>query len=397
MVFLLITVITISMLSLLLVSSSGTIIDENNYIKAIGDVQRFDFFSYTITQYITALPGYTYAIGLISLVLGITTLNGLRVLSFLMAVGGIPLFYLLARKDLEKGSIFKTLQFYFLPVLFPFFFLLYTDAFSLVFVLGMFYLVTKKRYNTAGIIGLLGLAVRQNSIIWYSLAFAASYLHEEGWKLSWGAVVRQLKRAATFIIGVIVFITFAMVNNGFALGDRAMHPAFAFHVENIYFALFLIFFLSLPFQVMHWRQHMQLLKKPLTWFGIITIVAGYILFFRVTHPFNIVSGVWRNHLFWLIQQHVYLQLLFLLAVIFAFLFLLNTKLQKPYNRLFYPAVIAVLLPSWLIEPRYYIVPFALFILWREVENEQLELLQTGWSALLSICMFTGIILSGFML
>ncbi|MEI6222864.1 MAG: hypothetical protein WCP97_08945 [bacterium] len=51
----------------------------------------------------------------------------------------------------------------------------------------------------------------------------------------------------------------------------------------------------------------------------------------------------------------------------------------------------------MIEPRYYIVPFTLFILWREVESEQLELIQTGWSALLSVCLLSGLILGVFML
>ncbi|MEI6222863.1 MAG: hypothetical protein WCP97_08940 [bacterium] len=327
-VVLFITITTVSILSLLLLTNTVAINDEIWYMRVISDVQRFDFFSYTITQIVTSLPGYLYTIGLISMALGITSLNGLRVLSFVMVVGNIPLFYLLVRQEEQQAGLLKTLQFYFLPILFPFFFLIYTDVFSVMFILGMFYQIMKKRYNTAGVVGLLGMMIRQHTIVWYGLAFVLAYLREEGWKWSW-IEFRQMKRFASFIVGFAAFIAFVVVNKGVSVGDRYMHPTFSFHIENIYFALFLLFFLSLPSQIMHWKQHLQLMEKRLTWFGITVVVAGYILFFRVTHPYNIVSGVWRNHLFWLIQQHVYLHILFLLAVIFAFLFLLNTKLKNP--------------------------------------------------------------------
>jgi alpha-1,2-glucosyltransferase len=66
------------------------------------------------------------------------------------------------------------------------------------------------------------------------------------------------------------------------------------------------------------------------------------------------------------------------------------SLQQKAFLLLYPATVLALLPIWMIEQRYYLAPFTLFLLFRKAEAPWLEWILTLWLAILSFLILGGI-------
>ena len=66
-----------------------------------------------------------------------------------------------------------------------------------------------------------------------------------------------------------------------------------------------------------------------------------------------------------------------------------TRLQRPEFRLLYPFSVLCLLPSWLVETRYYFVPYSLFVLFRSEASPRVERTLLAWWLLLSAAMLYG--------
>ena len=57
--------------------------------------------------------------------------------------------------------------------------------------------------------------------------------------------------------------------------------------------------------------------------------------------------------------------LFFLPVVWSLLSLATIRLERASFRLLYPVGLLSLLPVWLVEPRYYLIPFVLFLAFRQ--------------------------------
>lgn len=178
-----------------------------------------------------------------------------------------------------------------------------------------------------------------------------------------------------FIIGFIIFIIFVIINKGFAIGDKVMHPAFSFHLSNIFFMLFLFFFLFLPLNISNFPKVIQLIKKNKKIILLIIIIFTIYMFtFVNNHPYNTqwTSKFLRNWLLTYFTSTILLKILFFLPIAYSVLSISLIKLHKKSFYLIYPFAILYLLPSWLIEQRYYLIPFTLLILFRKKESKLVE-------------------------
>jgi len=88
--------------------------------------------NYSIVPKITTFPFYHLVIAKVSSMFGYSSNTfGLRLVSFLMSLVSVWIFYLLAIKLNIKNYLFRTLQFVFLPISFIYFALIYTDIFNI--------------------------------------------------------------------------------------------------------------------------------------------------------------------------------------------------------------------------------------------------------------------------
>lgn len=161
--FLTIIILSISLISFLLIKDKYLFVDEGIYYKLIVKAASLQFTP--LLDETPSLPGYAISIGIIDHFIGLSK-QASRLATTIFSLLSVLIFYLIAKRIDSKMSEIKTLQYFFFPILFVFFFLLYTDVYSLLYTLITFLLVLKRRYFWAGFFGFLSLLIRQNNIIW---------------------------------------------------------------------------------------------------------------------------------------------------------------------------------------------------------------------------------------
>ncbi len=378
-------------------------------------IQRFVRHDWTLNPLLAMTPGYHALVAAVAALGPWTSLPTLRAISFGLSAFSIIAFFLAARQIDEQSSVVRVLHYTCLPILFPFFFLLYTDVVSLLFVLLCFYLMLVRRYWLAGVAGLLATVVRQNAIVW--VAFVALFVCvrdgvlQAGWTrvatraASWSdssaprrALSRGGFRAATilFLPAWAFFASVLVWNQGVAsvaTGDPSAHPFPAVHAENIYFVLFLAGPLFLPIHLANAPKVWRLLKgKRWTWLLLGGFFAAYWITFGYEHFHHYNWNTWflRNRLLVYFGATEIRRIAFFLVVGYSVLSLAVTELREPAFYLLYPFTALSLLPLWLIEQRYYLIPYALFLLFRERQADAVEWSLAGLYALASAILIHGI-------
>jgi hypothetical protein len=193
-----------------------------------------------------------------------------------------------------------------------------------------------------------------------------------------------------FGAGLAAFVVFAVVNRGVAVGDRAMSPSSSLYLENAFFALFLFFLLFLPVNLSHWPQVRGLLNKRGTRVALILLLAAYLLSFVRVHPYNQVGRDFfvRNYLFQGFTGDFGVRLLLFVPVAYAALSLAVAEMQREEFRLLYPFALLSLLPCWMVEPRYYLAPYAFFLLFRKRKSDFVEAAQIAvWIAVSAVMLY----------
>jgi len=376
-------IVLVCLCTLLRLSQRGFVADEwvhNRQIMTLagGKLQ--------ILKNLTMLPGYHATIALLVWLTGDQGSTALRMLSALVSLPVIPIFYLIVRQLAPRFAAVATLQFAFLPILFPFFFLLYTDVFSLLLVLLSVLLMLRHRRNAAPIVAILSVLVRQTNILCLAFVLGLAYLEDHGLTLVRDKMVLFLRQHLLFVLALAGFAVFFFVHGGVAMGDQSRHPL-KLSLGNVYLFLFLYFFLLLP-------VHLAALKPALAGLadkrvlGLSLLLYGVFMFTFVNdHPYNqlkiqalqssdaqLVGYVpfLRNELLHFATQSALARTLFFVPVLLSCLILRTTKLVQPRFLLIYPLLLLLLAPSWLIEQRYCLVPLALLLLARERRSPALE-------------------------
>jgi len=334
---------------------------------------------------ITTLPGYHAFIALAAWVMGTGRSPSIRLVQFEIALCAIVTFFFLARRRDPGGATPKTLQFVFLPILFPMFFMVYTDVASLLFALLTTLAATAGRYPAAGVLGLASCLVRQNNIVWTAVAFAQAYVADHGWR--WPSRISDLLRYAPVLLGGGVIVAWLVVNRGQgAVGDVAAHPLGTPHVGNIFFMLFLSGLLFLPLWLGYRKETWARLRRPATWGVLAATFAIFWFGFAADHPYNEEQRFVRNQiLVWATASPTH-KAAFFLPIALSCVSLPSLRLSAA-GWLVYPATVAFLMPSWLIEQRYYLIPLALLLADREPLDPRVEWAQAGFGAVLSGALF----------
>lgn len=329
--------------------------------------QVWTFFSgeFALLPNLTMPPTYHLLLAGMMRAFGFYDVDMLRLLSALVAALGLPLFHLLARRHwAEEEAGLRTLQWFFLPVFFPYVFLIYTDAWSMLPLLAMFLFALRGRHVMAALCGLLAVLFRQTAIAWVALACVLAAL--EGGIDPWRPVWRGLwRRALPYACVFAAFVVFVVWNQGVALGDRSLQSS-RFHVTNLYFFLLCGWVFLLPWNLHQLPAIARQLQRP----AVLLLLAGGLLVYLATfsnpHQYNQPSlDVYlRNRVLAVMVDSVAWRCVLYLPIAWMALTLLTTR--WPERRLVWllPAAALTLCLHPLIEVRYYLPALALLIAWR---------------------------------
>jgi alpha-1,2-glucosyltransferase len=362
-------------------------------------IERFLNNSYTMQPAITMPPGYHIIIFESMNIFGVSSFDYARIFTTLFLVLTlIPAFYAITR------SWRKTLQFFFFPLFFIFYFLVYTDLTSLLFIIMAIVALHYKKYNLSGIFFILSMLIRQNNFVW--LIFGGVYILVEyciykEWKIFNTSTIKYLfNKCWTYMIGIILFGIFIILNQGLVIGDRDSHPM-GLYTTNIYYILFLTFFMFLPIIILRFKDIILWIKSHKI-ISIIIIISGILLAlfnFTNNHWYNnttyqgsiINTGILHNILLHIAIQNSTTRILFFIPIIIAVFYIIITKLKKPIYYLIYPFSILTIIESQMVDSRYYTIPFALFLIFREEGIDREEYYLLGYFILLALVMFGGVL------
>mmetsp|Transcript_13350 Transcript_13350/g.35044 ORF Transcript_13350/g.35044 Transcript_13350/m.35044 type:complete len:452 (-) Transcript_13350:284-1639(-) len=278
-----------------------------------------------------------------------------------------------------------------LPLLFFFQFLFYTDVGSLFFTL-LFYLCYLKKQGVAAFLGgSMAVLFRQTNIMWvvyFALANtvdeaeAAKDRREDGsskwyekgivgevyaffayvWKARYSLLLRLLP-PSLLAAGFVIFVKW---NGGIVVGDRSNHQP-VFHLAQVaYFCLFSAALLS-PLLLCRIRSAMSsFAQRPAGWIVLGAILVAFfalaVQYFTIEHPFLLSDN--RHYTFYLwkrfLSKKVVLSPVYAAAAVA--LLLVSDNKSVLWRIGFFLTTSATLVPTPLLEPRYFLPPFAVLFL-----------------------------------
>jgi alpha-1,2-glucosyltransferase len=383
------------------------IADEEIHIEQIRMLLRGQW---ALAPWLTTLPAYHVLVAGGAWLTGRTGVGALRLYSFALGIAALSTLFVIARRAGDGRAVERLLQIAFLPLLFPLLFLIYTDVAGILFLALGLLLHCERRYWLSATAGIIGIVVRQNNVVWFTflatLLLVQIFRHDTmevppanadersgaaraGGRSLVGTLSRQ---AAVYIAGVVLFGAFVLWNGGVAVGDRHMHPFPVVRVGNIYFVLLVAFFVFLPLHIANARTIARLCRRP----SMVAMLAACLVVFMVMfvndHPYNQAdhAGWLHNRILGFLTSSAPIKMASFLPMAITLLSLAGTPLRDRSHYLVYPFTVLSLLPAWLIEPRYYLVPFILFVLFRRQASLQLEWLLIGYLALITAILFSGI-------
>jgi alpha-1,2-glucosyltransferase len=358
-------------------------VDERNHLNQI---QRYLSGNFVTTS--TASGGFHAAAAAFAWLTGRPTQEGIRLFVVLIAAGVILTFRSLARSFAPQAGTIRTLQFTMFPLLFPFWFVIYTDVLALLFVLLAVWAFTRDRFHLTGFLGALGTAVRQTSVVWLAMLTVWTTL------VNLNRPVRQLARQLLSFAGAAaLFVLFVLVNRGVAIGDRGSHPEMQLHTENVLFMLVCFFLMFFPLIA---STLPRIVRLPPALLAGVTLGCALLFFgtFRVDHPYNAVASedvFVRNEILRLITSSTLARAGASVAIALAALSLFVIRLRQPMHYLIYPFAALTVMPVWLIEQRYYLPGFALFMAFREPASPAVERALLALNALVAVYLFEGVV------
>ncbi len=339
-------------------------------------IRRFFLGSYTLTPSLTNIPGYHALMAALSSLYGATSVPIVRTLN--AAFGGILIivFALNLRAIHGSVSLRRVTQFAFLPILFPYLFLVYTEVVSTLLVLLALLATVRQRYALAILACGLSVLVRQPNIAWLLLLPLIANIQQHG---RWPGIDDLKSLARRFwpaLLVVAAFAAFVARNHGVALGQQDAHPSgLVPRVGNLYFLLLVYFLVFAPLvlgrltrSLRYARDH----RAPVL--AVAAAFAIYLLAFENTHPYNNEREDYylHNALLMTLAGSTLRKAVFFVPMAIAILDLIAAPGFRRQRAAILAVTALTLLPSWLIEQRYYIIPFALLMLFRDEESPWLE-------------------------
>ena len=309
---------------------------------------------------------------------------------------------------IKKGGIdqFWSINIISLPLLFTYYFLFYTDTWSLVLTVGALGFIVYRPLNStfaglfAGLLAFASLFFRQTNIIWNAFLVSV-YVAREMETDSTSVVdyiftyiktgVRNLPGLLTFIAGFISFAVFIVINEGITFGDKQNHQV-SFHLVQVFYCLLFINFFTWPvwLSVERVKKYMRFCFSGFNGLWLIISLTGIKFIidnFTIVHPFLLADNrhftfyLWRR-LLSLPYSNVFMTPIYHFCSWNVINNLLSTSSKLKLTPLtvtsFFIALCLTLIPSPLFEPRYYITPLVMFRLFTSPTTNSRHIIEFIW-------------------
>ena len=325
---------------------------------------------------LTTIPGYHLAVASLMWVFGADSLAAARLVNSAFGLLAIAGFHALRRQVWPGTETLATAQLIVLPILAPLLFLIYTDAFALALLLWAGFATLKQRHWLASILLAAMVCVRQNEVVW--VGFLALLAVGPTWRQFGPRAWREIgARGLPYLLPVAGFLAFWMWNGSISLssGQAALHPDLSLHTGNLYFALVLAGAL-LPFHMLAGLRGfaVQLRAQPLVLVVPVLVFAGFWWGFRADNPYNTVFPRYYLHNAFVhaVETHSGWRAGMAALAAISVCGLASTRLRPPGAAWIYPFAALFLAASWLVESRYVLVPFVLWLALREKRTQVIE-------------------------
>lgn len=377
---------------------------------AIGDewvhwkqVQRFVRGDYRVfEQWLTNIPGYHWLLTAMLAPFGIESLGPIRAITALMTLASTWVFFRIRSQLHPADAQRATAQFFFLPTMFVYAYMAYTDVPALLFLLGAMLATLHGRHRLSALLLLGSMAIRQNNVLWVGfLALYAAWpvLHAicttpgtQRWeRVRWRAWIGELLALVwPYMAAVACFCAYWAWNGSIAYStaqSQNAHPDFRPDIGNPVY-LFALAALLFPCQIAAgWKRlivHAARWRGVWVWLLPVVVFGLYAWLFKVHHPFNFIvkGGNLRNEVLQQVAQGGLAWWVFGALATLGFCGLLFQRYVVPQGWLWLPFSLVFVAASWMIETRYTIVPFVLFLALRRPEGVWAERVTlAGWAAL----------------
>lgn len=266
-----------------------------------------------------------------------------------------------------------------LPNLLIFFGLYYTDAGSVLFCLLAHLALIKGRVWSFMLVALTSLTFRQTNIIWVACFSIADRICSEvngDLKKLWQRKNLYYKDLLLSLTLLVIFAVGVLFNGGIVLGDKTSHSA-SLHFAQFFYCTSLIFLFCWPLLI---KSISKLRVIPFILVSCLCYVS--IRYGTIVHPYLLADNrhwtnfVWRRCLKYEFIRNALIPI-HSISVLLISDALMNRGLFWVFG--YFGTCAIVLIPSPLIEPRYYILPLLFFIL-----NCKMSMKRT---VLLQICFF----------
>lgn len=354
---------------------------------------------------ITNIPGYHLLVaGLLKLFGSQGSLGAIRAVNALFGLLAAGAF-LFARRGGGAGNDWRaTAQFLFLPVLFVYGFLAYTDMLSVALILLATGFTLRQRHVAASGMLVAAMLVRQNDVIWAGFLALLSVWppwRESGWK-AWRAIPEMLLMAWPYLVTVLIFIGYWAWNGSISYSavEQSVHPDVSFHLGNPYFFLFLVgIFHPLQYADGLRRAAAAVRVQPWRLLFPVAVFAAYVAGFAVTNPFDLVATdhFLHNAVLAAVNRGGPVWWAFGLIAVVAACGIAGTRFDRPQYWLMFPFALFYLATSWLIEGRYSLIPLALWLVLRRQESNLCERLTLALWVPVAVYFLFGVIDGRFIL
>lgn len=245
------------------------------------------------------------------------------------------------------------------PALFMSSTLYYTDTLSLLAILLYYKSKTSSKPVFSFIFAQFSIFCRQTNIIWVGY-FAGLYLFHKYHIQKFSDLLELfnkkleiLRNNIAEILIVIIFIIFLVVNKGITVGDRENHQMSLHLAQLCYLSALIAFYIPID-----WAKGKSLVLSS-AWVTMIPLVALAVHKFAYAHKFLLSDN---SHYTFYIWKNVLSPYGVLLAPIYSLSF---EYIKKGFSPIFYWWFLCcalVLVPSPLIEFRYFILPLTAYII-----------------------------------
>ncbi|MEP6484169.1 MAG: hypothetical protein ABJB01_06940 [Rudaea sp.] len=323
-----------------------------------------------VVPQLTTIPGYHAVVALILRVVGNDHLDTARFVHASLCLIAIAGFFALRRRLWPGTETAATAQFVVLPIMAPLLFVVYTDVPAVALLLWATWAVVSGRSFLSALLLCLLVLVRQHEIVLGAFLVFLAARPPNGWRQLPKAWRESFHRAWPFALPLLLFFAFWRWNGTISLspGQAAFHPDVSFHTGNVFMAL-LAAGLLLPAQTAIELRHFYSNLRERPWLLLFPAIAfmAFWFGFRANNPLN---GHFYSDYF---RHYLPIRLAAALIITCVACSLWRIRLRPAESGLALGTVAAVFLAaSWLIELRYLIPPFALWLAMREHRYPRVE-------------------------